>query len=306
MIGRGGVQHAVRGLRRRTSAPAGAAGAAGAAAGSRRGVCLRRYAHSEALKGITLDLTGTIFTFKRTIGEEYRRAIEKVGRTGLQTDNAEQRLQSAFERSFREVSVSYPNFGGSRVTSRCFWEKVVQGSLDGANIINLREEERLAVFDLVYDDIYGTGGANTYDVYPDVRPFLERAKKRGIVIGAVTNADERYRTLVLPSLGLSDAMDFVITSKEFGIEKPDARIFRHAIGETAVAGTWAHIGDSEKRDYRGARNAGMRAVLLARRQKPSGTDEHPRSVSDAVDPRDVASNLEEALDMLIAGTSSPT
>ena len=117
------------------------------------------------------------------------------------------------------MSVSYPNFGGSRVTSRCFWEKVVQGSLDGANIINLREEERLAVFDLVYDDIYGTGGANTYDVYPDVRPFLERAKKRGIVIGAVTNADERYRTLVLPSLGLSDAMDFVITSKEFGIEK---------------------------------------------------------------------------------------
>ena len=261
--------------------------------------------HATELTGISLDVTGTLLNFKRTIGEEYASAVAKTTARISDTESLSTRLQAAFERSFREVSVSYPNFGGAHVPSRRFWQDVVERSLAGADI-HLRHHERLAVFESVYDDVYGTGGEDTYVVYPDVLPFLDRAKNLGLVIGAVTNSDERYRTLVLPSLGLIDALDFVVTSKEVGVEKPDARIFKHAIGDAAMPGTWAHIGDSEKRDYVGARNAGMRAVLLSRRRSPgSGAEEHPsRGFSEAVDPRDVAADLEEALDILIAGSSS--
>jgi FMN phosphatase YigB (HAD superfamily) len=47
-----------------------------------------------------------------------------------------------------------------------------------------------------------------------------------------SNADERYGDSILPMLGVTfDVLHFACFSKDYGLEKPDARIFMSAIKE---------------------------------------------------------------------------
>lgn len=47
------------------------------------------------------------------------------------------------------------------------------------------------------------GSAAPYIIYPDAQPFLRWARKQGIIVGVVSNAEYRYRDVILPCLGLN-------------------------------------------------------------------------------------------------------
>ena len=157
----------------------------------------------------------------------------------------------------------------------------------------LAEPDFERVFERVYGEVYGDGAHETYAVFPEARRFLSTAREEyGLVVGCLSNADERYRTHVLPSLGLSAAVDFVLTSRDAGHEKPDARAFEMAVemgaaaaaaakGEAAAAmERWVHVGDSEAKDVAGAEAAGMHAVLLDRGAPAGGRGGVARSLMD--------------------------
>jgi hypothetical protein len=53
-------------------------------------------------------------------------------------------------------------------------------------------------------------------------------------------------------LGLRHYLDFVVTSRECGFEKPDKKIFREAILVSGVGdGTFLHVGDHPINDFEG-------------------------------------------------------
>jgi len=68
---------------------------------------------------------------------------------------------------------------------------------------------------------------------------------------------------------LEGLVDFLLTSEEAGVQKPDPRLFHlalergHACRTTAVV-----IGDSWALDVVGAHHAGIRSIWLNRRQEP--------------------------------------
>jgi HAD superfamily hydrolase (TIGR01549 family) len=75
-----------------------------------------------------------------------------------------------------------------------------------------------------------------------------------------------YRNLA--KAGINDAFDAIITSVEFGIKKPDHRIFEHAAFRLCVkTGDCLYVGDNPREDYEGAMNAGMEALLIDRNGK---------------------------------------
>jgi FMN phosphatase YigB (HAD superfamily) len=57
------------------------------------------------------------------------------------------------------------------------------------------------------------GSTLTYSAFDDAVPFLRWAKRRGVVTGVVSNADERYGDAILPMLGLDEHIDFFCFSK---------------------------------------------------------------------------------------------
>jgi putative hydrolase of the HAD superfamily len=64
-------------------------------------------------------------------------------------------------------------------------------------------------------------------------------------------------------VGLLPYFSAVVDSAVVGFEKPDPRIFEHALGRAGVPGRRAlHVGDLYHADVAGARAAGVNALLL--------------------------------------------
>lgn len=105
---------------------------------------------------------------------------------------------------------------------------------------------------------------NLWEVVPDeVRPALGALRGMGFKLVVVSNANGRLRHL-FERVGLAPFFDAILDSHEWGVEKPDPRLFHHALdASSSRAETTAHVGDLFHIDVEGARAAGLcEGVLL--------------------------------------------
>ena len=99
-------------------------------------------------------------------------------------------------------------------------------------------------------------------VPPGVVPALEALRGRGLRLVVVSNANG---TLLahMERLGLTARFDGILDSQDEGVEKPDPRFFDIALARSGAGkATTIHVGDLYYVDVIGARNAGLRGVLL--------------------------------------------
>lgn len=106
--------------------------------------------------------------------------------------------------------------------------------------------------------------------YPGTIELLEYLHKKGLILGVISNFDERLEA-ILEDTKIRYYFSFVLTSYDFGVEKPDTSIFDEALRLTKerhsidIAPQEAiHIGDSISHDYIGAKNANWNAILIKR------------------------------------------
>ncbi|WP_198045502.1 HAD family hydrolase [Kitasatospora mediocidica] len=101
------------------------------------------------------------------------------------------------------------------------------------------------------------------DLYPDVRPALQRLRDAGIWVGIAGNQNARVNQL-LQDLRLP--ADAIATSAEWGVAKPNRAFFD-------MVAAWApaehcheivYVGDHPANDITPARNAGLRTAHLRR------------------------------------------
>ena len=96
----------------------------------------------------------------------------------------------------------------------------------------------------------------------------------GARLAAVSNWDSRLPRL-LDALGIASHLDAVVVSSREGREKPDPAVFLAALERIGGnAGSTLHVGDRVDLDVRGARGAGIDAVLVDR------TGARPGSIRD--------------------------
>jgi putative hydrolase of the HAD superfamily len=91
---------------------------------------------------------------------------------------------------------------------------------------------------------------------------------------AIVSNSEGMLDALFAELGILDHFDVVIDSAKVGFEKPDPRIFEHALGHFGARPDEAlHLGDMYATDVVGARAAGIRVALV----DPFGhyADAHP-------------------------------
>jgi putative hydrolase of the HAD superfamily len=99
-------------------------------------------------------------------------------------------------------------------------------------------------------------------VPPNVVPALEALRARRLRLVVVSNANG---TLLahMERLGMTARFDHILDSHDEGVEKPDPRFFEIALQRSgARKDTTIHVGDLYYVDVIGARNAGLRGVLL--------------------------------------------
>lgn len=96
---------------------------------------------------------------------------------------------------------------------------------------------------------------------PGIYEFLDEARNRGIKIGIATDMTAHIQYRKLQKLKMLDKIDFMVSSEEAGVEKPNKRLFERCVEKAkCLPEECLMIGDSLKKDVEGARNAGMQAV----------------------------------------------
>ena len=110
-------------------------------------------------------------------------------------------------------------------------------------------------------------------VYAEVPGVLAALRAGGIRLLVVSNWDSSLPPL-LQELGLTAYFDGILVSTLFGASKPGRAIFDEAVRLAGVGHAEAlHVGDSLHDDYHGAREAGLRALLVDRSgQAPAGVE----------------------------------
>jgi len=121
-------------------------------------------------------------------------------------------------------------------------------------------------------------------VYPDVIPTLTSLKASRLKLAIITNGMEEDYTQILERLNLGHWFDVVVGTDTINEAKPDKKVFLHALMKLHVQPEEAiFIGDSIKYDYEGAKQAGLKPLLIDRQEKapPNITSIH--SLTEVLD-----------------------
>lgn len=106
----------------------------------------------------------------------------------------------------------------------------------------------------------------TADLIPGAAQMVRDLKRRGYPLALVADGPTGTFHNVLRHYELFDLFDALAISQEVGVQKPDARMFRHALDALGIAeadyGRVVMVGNHLGRDIKGANALGLISVWL--------------------------------------------
>ena len=127
---------------------------------------------------------------------------------------------------------------------------------------------------------------------PGAVETVRELKRRGYILGMITNGNSDLQNMKLDTAGIRDLFDVCVVSGDIGIGKPDRRIFEASLKRAGVRPEEAvFIGDHPLNDIKGALGAGMKVIRM------NYGDFYGRGL-DGSEVYPVIEHLPEALDFL--------
>ncbi len=103
------------------------------------------------------------------------------------------------------------------------------------------------------------------ELYPDAKETLNELRRMGIKMGIVTNGLQKDIEEILARTSLTGFFDATVGVDAVGKPKPHKEIFNCALERLSVPPHEAlYVGDNLEIDYKGAEEAGVKALLLDR------------------------------------------
>lgn len=213
------------------------------------------------IRAFFFDAGGTLFQPFPSVGEIY---CEVAARHGLQAEAG--KLEKLFHSHWEEKDglASLSNRSG-RKEEKEWWRSLVWDVFSKVGT--------LSGFDIFFDELYDRfARPEAWRLFPDSLPLLQTLKKKGKVVGIVSNWDSRLFG-ICEGLGLAPHLDFILASAVVGVAKPHPDIFKEALRRAGVLPEEAlHVGDSLKDDVWGAQQVGIHAIFVDRKgTRPSQT-----------------------------------
>lgn len=206
-------------------------------------------------KAVTFDCAGTLVEVN---WNPCRLAVQAAEAIGIQ-------VPPPAGDSFGELyTKNRPEFEAANLISddavRDFWLE-----MDRAWLTSIGADPGLAeaLYAAAYELLFGVD-SDAFRAFADAGPMLDRLDALGLRLAVISNWD-RSLGAVIRILGWEDRFEVVAGSLEFGVEKPDSRIFRHVLSRMKLEpGDVFHVGDDAIDDLQGASAVGMRAALIDR------------------------------------------
>ncbi|MBW2985772.1 HAD family hydrolase [Candidatus Woesearchaeota archaeon] len=133
--------------------------------------------------------------------------------------------------------------------------------------------------DFIIDKLIGVWNKNKLlaNLYPETIKVLEKLKKEGYKLAIVSNCPNNSAESVIEKFDLGQYFDAIVLSWETGYLKTDKELFETALNQLKVKKEDAiMVGDSIPTDVDGAKNAGIKPILVDRRD----SREYPDKISD--------------------------
>ena len=206
-------------------------------------------------KAVFFDVGGTLIRVHPSVGDVYARYARPFGYSG-----SVEVLNEGFGAQWKKMGgiESLGDKSGAEA-ERNFWSELVYEVFQPLGGLDRFEE----YFDLIFEEFREKFN---WQIYEDVieSEILETLKKRGVVMGVISNWDSRLIS-TLENIGLAHYFDFILPSAVVGSAKPDKKIFEEALRRSGVAPHEAcHIGDEIRTDVVGAEGVGIHPILLDR------------------------------------------
>jgi FMN hydrolase / 5-amino-6-(5-phospho-D-ribitylamino)uracil phosphatase len=200
---------------------------------------------NRAIKAITLDLDDTLWpvwpAIERAERELHAWLREHAGATA-------QRFDVQGLRILRDaVAIDHPEWGHD--FTRLRRESLARALAAADDDVGLAD----AAFDVFF------AARNRVTLFDDALPALQQLARRWPIV-ALTNGNAD-----LASIGLAAHFSATLSAREFGVGKPDARIFHEACRRLgAQPHEVLHVGDDWALDVAGAHGAGLRCAWVCR------------------------------------------
>ncbi|XP_041050013.1 haloacid dehalogenase-like hydrolase domain-containing protein 3 [Carcharodon carcharias] len=207
---------------------------------------------------LTWDVKDTLLRVRHTVGEQYSLEAKLHG---IRVEA--EALNSSFLAAMQTQNKLFPNYGlGQGLSSQQWWMEIVKRTFRLCGVSDERVLSPMA------ENLYqGFSSARNWEVFNDVKDTLIHCDRLGICMGVISNFDRRLEK-ILANCSLRQHFQFVLTSEDVGIGKPDHRIFIKALGLAQVEPEQAtHIGDDVWNDYLAARAVGMESYLICREKE---------------------------------------
>jgi phosphoglycolate phosphatase len=147
---------------------------------------------------------------------------------------------------------SLVGFGARTLIAQAF--KMTGGPIDPARIEGLNDS---------FVAHYRSHIADSSRAYPGVEETLASFQAEGVRMGVLTNKPHELTVLLMAKLGLDKYFAAIFGQGRMPYTKPDARIFRDVVRETAGADAGALMGGDSITDVQTARAGGAPVILVS-------------------------------------------
>ncbi len=138
-------------------------------------------------------------------------------------------------------------------------------------------------------DVYMELRASTVQFNPGAEDALESLRSAGVKLGLITNGDAQGQRSKVARAGLEPYFESVLLAGEFGVAKPDPRVFHHTLEQLQATPDQAWmVGDNLHADVGGAQAVGIYGVWVdwqgigLPEDSPVKPDRIVRSISELV------------------------
>ncbi|MBX7222131.1 MAG: HAD-IA family hydrolase [Blastocatellia bacterium] len=205
---------------------------------------------------IFFDIGGTLLEIYRPMAEVMHDYLGRAGHV-VPVDP----IKSAVRRVVPHLPTAHPSYIDP-TENRRWWMTLYEQALREATLDhNVPEPSLLTVRDRIWEQHHR---GDNLRVYADAHGLVDSLHDQGFRLGVISNWDDSLGP-ILARYGLSSAFDVVVTSTDLKTEKPDPRIFEHALNQAGIdPHRAAHVGDDWKCDVMGAAQVGMQPVWIER------------------------------------------
>jgi len=200
------------------------------------------------IKGILLDLDDTLYEYEKTHQTALKSTLEliktKHGLTAVV-------VEEAFNFAKKKLKSILPNVAANH--SRILYFQLMMEHL----------KIKSFPYAYQYSTVYWDTFLNNLLLTNDAIKFLKVNKNIPICLVTDLTAEIQYRKI--EKLGLTDSIDYIVTSEEAGVEKPHPFMFKLGLSKLKLsADEVLMVGDNYKKDIIGASLLGIKSVWINR------------------------------------------